>query len=465
MRQLLLTLIVLALSATGLAEPFIGLCGYIWFSLMRPDVLAWIEERSWFSMALAISTLLGGLRHVGLWPYQVLQNPLIWPVFALQAPILGSVLLAQIPELSMPYYNQYVRMLIVLLMIPILVTGKREIRILCAVMAVSVALLGAKMGIYGLVAGGVHFAQGHGGMMSDNNTLALALAMSIPLCWYGRTFYKNTIWKLSALGLFFGTIACVVMTRSRGAAVATAVCMLMIVLRSKRKVLTLVALVLMSLPGIYLTWDRFAERMATVKDPVAEASANSRIIYAGAALRLAADYPLFGVGFGMENEQRVITRYLPNDYLLRSLVIHNTYLQMLTDSGIPALAVYAVMLGGTVWWLGRSARRLKRLRPGQGLENIPYALQGAMVVFMVGSTFLSRTFFDFVYMIIFTAAAWYRIEQRELSEQPVVDTPAGEEQPEAAPAVEPVPVAAGAPPPPRQSRLARERALWKSGGE
>src|SRR5574339_169589 len=87
MRQILLILIVLGLSATGLAVPFIGLCGYIWFGLMRPDVLAWIEERTWFSMMLALSTLVGGLRHIALWPYQVLQNPLVWPVIALQAPI------------------------------------------------------------------------------------------------------------------------------------------------------------------------------------------------------------------------------------------------------------------------------------------------------------------------------------------------------------------------------------------
>jgi probable O-glycosylation ligase (exosortase A-associated) len=455
MRQLLLTGIVLILAATGIAFPFVGLCGYVWFSLMRPDILAWVEERSWYSMALAIATLLGSIRYVFDLPHRILLNRLVWPLLALQAPILASVFTAKIVDLSMQPYNQYVRMLLVLFLIPLLVKGKQELKIVWVVMAVSVALLGGKMGIYGLLVGGAYFAQGHGGMMADNNTLALAMAMSTPLCWYGRTFYRNRIWKIAAIAMFFGTIAAVVMTRSRGAALATAVGMLWIVFRSRRKVLTLAVLAVMSVPALYLTWDRFSERMSTIRDPISEVSANSRLVYSRAALRLAADYPMFGVGFGMNNQRMLITQYLPQEYGYRELVVHNTYLQMLTDSGVFALFLYVVMVFGTIWWLGKSAGRMKRLRTG--LEDIPYGLQGSLIVFAVGSLFLSRTLFDYMYMIILTSAAWYRIEQQELSEAET--TPARVPEPGPDLAADPAPaVAAGAPS--RQSRLARELELW-----
>jgi O-antigen ligase len=95
-------------------------------------------------------------------------------------------------------------------------------------------------------------------------------------------------------------------------------------------------------------------------------------------------------------------------------VVHNTYLQMLTDSGVFAFAIYVVLLWGTTWWLGRSAKRMREFDPK--LAAVPLALRASLVAFAIGSTFLSRVQFDLTYFVLMAAAAWMPIEHQRLLE-------------------------------------------------
>ena len=119
------------------------------------------------------------------------------------------------------------------------------------------------------------------------------------------------------------------------------------------------------------------------------------------------DHPLFGVGFGSTNFQALLDRYIARD---DSHVVHNTYLQVLVDSGVFAFLLYDLLLVTTWIWLGKSARRMRQTHPE--LEAYPAALQGGILAFAIGSIFLSRVTFDFYYILVATAAAWYLIEKQ-----------------------------------------------------
>jgi O-antigen ligase len=95
------------------------------------------------------------------------------------------------------------------------------------------------------------------------------------------------------------------------------------------------------------------------------------------------DRPILGVGFGSTNFQSLLPQYLG--------VVHTTYLQILVDSGLIVFMIYIVLLGGTIFWLGRSASRMRKTHPH--LEPYPMALQGAILAFAVGSVFLSPSTF------------------------------------------------------------------------
>jgi probable O-glycosylation ligase (exosortase A-associated) len=295
------------------------------------------------------------------------------------------------------------------LLIPVVVRSLPDLKWLLLVMAASIGLIGLKYAVSGFLAGGLRFNYGPGGLMSDNNTMATGLAMGMSLCWYfSRIFYSRLI-KAVGLILMVGSLSTIIMTHSRGGALAATAVLLLISLRSKRRSLTIAVLALLTFPSVWLVRGTYFDRLATLEDVQSETSAQSRIILARAALHMWQDYPALGVGFGSSNEQAILANYLqPGEESWAGTVVHNTYLQMLVDSGSFAFVIYVALLFGSIGYLSVSARRMKRTHPG--LELYPWSIQTGLVAFALGTLSLSQIRFDFFYMLLTTASAWYLIE-------------------------------------------------------
>lgn len=58
-RFVLLQMAVAGISLGALVNPLIGLYGYIWYSLARPDAMSWSEGALPHSLIMAICTLAG----------------------------------------------------------------------------------------------------------------------------------------------------------------------------------------------------------------------------------------------------------------------------------------------------------------------------------------------------------------------------------------------------------------------
>lgn len=394
-------------------RPILGLYGYYWFATMRPDILAWAGPNR-YSLALAVVTLLSNLpailRNVPLLVLNsILRNLLL---FLLMVTI--SVVVAVDPSLCFDRYGQFLRIFLMALIIPLIVSTEDHLRWLLVVIAGSLGLLGSKFGLWGLIRGGVAFTEGYGGMLSDNNTMALAFAMAVPLCWFSRLLVP---WKLARLGLTAAAVSClaaVAFSHSRGGVLAVGTGLLLIVLCERRKVLAMLMLAGAAAGVAYLVWDSLGSRMSTLKNPEIEASAKSRIELAKAAPRIWKDYPFFGVGFTESNQQRLIFKYVPPEYAAEyaGKVLHNNWLQVLVDSGIFAFLLYVWLLFSCMFRMWFAGRRLSRA--GAAAEAaIPQMIAVTLGVFAVGSTFLSRTSFDLYYVLLCTAAAWIEIQKRK----------------------------------------------------
>ncbi|HLI86853.1 MAG TPA: putative O-glycosylation ligase, exosortase A system-associated [Bryobacteraceae bacterium] len=399
------------IGALCLAAPFwprIGLYGYLWFGLMRPDLLAFAEGKYPYSLALALCTAIGASRYVAratVW----LRNPFCLWLLVLQLPVGLSVLAAVQPELSFERYQAYIRMILVLLLIPLLIAQVEDCRRLLLVAAASLGLLALKFGVYGVVHGGAELNSGYGEMLADNNFLALALAMTIPLAWHCRAFTSSSLIRALWVGVIGAAMAGIVMTGSRGGSIAMLAGLLFVFLRNRRNLVPLLVIAAFLAGAVYLVQDRYLNRMETLENVHAEASAESRLLHASIALKMASDYPLLGVGFGGFNYAALAPRYMDEyDPQLLNHVAHNSYLQMLVDSGIFAFLLYGGLLARTIIWLGRSAARMRELDPAY--EAIPLAIQGALIVFAVGSTFYSCQRMDLPYIFLMAAAAWRTIE-------------------------------------------------------
>jgi probable O-glycosylation ligase (exosortase A-associated) len=428
LRDALLFLIVLAIVGIGLAVPRVGQLGYIWFALLRPDILAWSPTDRPYSKMLAFGVLLGALRFI---PELLgaLGNPFFRLFLALQAWFLLSFLFAKDIDIAVAPYLMFVQASLVILFMPALFTSINHVRTLVLVMAGSVGVLGVKFGLYGVVAGGAQYAAGYGGSISDNNVAALGLATSIPLCWFIKDTIKSYFWKLVLAGCALLTMAGVVFFHSRGGVLALGAGVLYMAVRSKRKLLASLCLSAGAAVGVYMIRDTLFRRMSTLGSYETDGSSMERLRFWKGAIAMSFDYPIFGVGFGGTNWGRYSGPYLSTGTNNAQLFVHNNYLQVLVDSGYPALLLYCCLLFGSLFWLFRIARKL---RSGENKDNpdaqtgvsIAYALQGSLIVFVVGSTFLSRVMYDFAYMLLLCVACLWTAVQPLLQQSAAVPGPA-----------------------------------------
>jgi probable O-glycosylation ligase (exosortase A-associated) len=408
LREAIFLPVIVAICLAAPFAPRIGLYGYLWFGLMRPDLLAFADGKYPLSLALAVSTAIGAIRYIGqstLW----LKNPFCLLLLLLQVTVGRWVVAAVRPDLSAERYEAYIRMILVLLLIPLLIATAEDCRRLLLVVAASLGFLALKFGIFGLVHGGVDLNSGFGEMLADNNFLALGLAMAIPLCWHCRALTSSSWIRTGWIAVIGSAMAAIVMTGSRGGSVAMLAGLFFVFLRKRPNIVPMLLITAFLAGAIYLMQDRYLSRMETLEDVHREASAESRLLHAAIAVKMAKDYPLLGVGFGGLNYSALAPRYMDefNSQLLNH-VAHNSYLQMLVDSGIFAFLLYSGLLVYAILWLGRSAARMRDKNPEY--EAIPLAIQGALIVFAVGSTFYSCQRMDLPYIFLMAAAAWRTIE-------------------------------------------------------
>jgi probable O-glycosylation ligase (exosortase A-associated) len=419
MRALLLLIIVAALGVISItSKPRVAGYGYIWFALLRPDQLAWVVGVNYYSMFLALCVILGAFRMMVPGMEFLFRSKLAIGLMVLLVVSGICTVTAVNQTLALEAYWDFFRATMVLIMIPMLLRTPEEVRTMFFVAGGSIGVLGVKFGGFGLIHGGVRLV-GSYGHINDNNFVALLLVVGVPLCWYSASMLKRKWMRLAAFVFVFFSIVGVVLTFSRGGTLALAVALLLIALRSRHKVLVVTILAISVVPVVYLAGAAYADRIATVTDPMSEQSAASRIYLIKIGFNMWRDHPVFGVGFGRTNQQLLMPQYygqVVDSSRYAAKVLHNTYIQMLADCGALGITVYMAILLGAIYSMGRSARRtVAELRP------VPLGLQTSLIAFAVGSVSISAmpTFAAFP-VLITIAACWQAVAKQ--AEQP----PAGE---------------------------------------
>jgi O-antigen ligase len=197
---------------------------------------------------------------------------------------------------------------------------------------------------------------------------------------------RRWLWGLAFVLLTAGVLA----TLSRGALVGVGA-LLVWALLSRRIPLTGVlagAAASASILALALAfWSPLINERIELKGAVARDNADSRQAYWAAAVRMAADHPLVGVGpdrFGTESPDYIRN----NPVILPNPVVHNSYLEILAENGPFALAAFLAFLAAT-WRSLSSAHRRAVDRGDAAGRRLTTALQSTMVVVLVSSFFLS----------------------------------------------------------------------------
>jgi putative inorganic carbon (hco3(-)) transporter len=232
------------------------------------------------------------------------------------------------------------------------------------------------------------------GPLENPNDFAYLLACTIPIAAY--LVSANRRRRLAWSACFIVIVAAMLATFSRGALVGIGVLLLWGILTRRVPLWALasgivIALVVTALA--FTLWKPLLNVALHEKTHIAQSNTESREKLWAAALKLAERRPLTGVGPG--RFPREALPLLRNDtpslvkINISKLVTHNSYLEILSENGIPALLLFIAYLA-TAWRLLRRVQR-RAARDGDADERrLATALQASFIIAIVSATFLSE---------------------------------------------------------------------------
>ena len=228
-----------------------------------------------------------------------------------------------------------------------------------------------------------------GGPIEDPNDFAFLIVTVLPLV--GFLFVeerdRRALWGAS----FAILIAAALATLSRGALIGVAALALWAVLTGKVSIGGVLAgaAALIAVVVIALTfWSPLVNESVTRKGKIAHQNTASRMSFWDAALHMSYDHPITGVGPGRFGDESAA--YLGNrPSSLQNPVAHNSYLEIMAESGLPALLAFLAYLGGS-WGLLSRGRRQALAEGDEARVRLATALQASFVVAAVAGAFLSQ---------------------------------------------------------------------------
>jgi probable O-glycosylation ligase (exosortase A-associated) len=396
MRDILVTLIVLGSLPLILRSPVNGVLMWVWISVMNPHTQGWgFATQFPFAFVIALVTLFSMLftREPRALPWTPITLALLAFVAWMNCTLPFSLFIDE----SIEQWAKVMKIMLMTFVGIMLVKSHRDIHRLIWVLAISLGYYGIKGGIFTLRnSGGDRVWGPEGTFIGDNNAIALALIMIIPLMYY---LQQNTArrWLRHALtaAMILSSLAALG-SYSRGGFLAIAAMFAFMWIKSRKKAAMGGALLFAAPLLLLFMPSQWSSRMDSINDYQLDASAQGRINAWGMAWNLARDR-FFGGGFEIY-EPSVFAMYAANPTDVHAA--HSIYFQVMGEHGFVGLALY-LLLGVLTWrsanWIARSTEGNIELRWAGSLATM---IQTGMVGFAVGGAFLSLVYFDVPYYLM-----------------------------------------------------------------
>lgn len=388
-----------------LVTPFAGAMLWTWLSLMYPHSMTYGLVPFGFAAPVAGLTLLAFLlsRERALPPASATS----WAM-ALLIVFCGIAHLdAHDRVIGATRWDTIWKGLLLCLMTLAMLRSRVRLHGLVWIVALSIGFFGLKGGIFSFATGGAYRVSGaEGTIIGDNNHLAVALAMTVPLLLYLARHSARPLLRAGCWGFaFFATIAAL-FTYSRGGALALAAMATLLWLRAPRRWAMLAALALFAAVAIAFAPEALWQRFGSIDDFRQDGSAMGRLAIWRVSLILAAENPLTGIGFQGTALPQLVHRIDPT---VVARAVHNSYIEVLVEAGIFAFACHLTLLAAAALQLRRARRRSADLAEWRWAHDLAGMLQAALAAYAVGSFFISFAFYDGWWFLAAIAAALDRL--------------------------------------------------------
>jgi probable O-glycosylation ligase (exosortase A-associated) len=244
-------------------------------------------------------------------------------------------------------------------------------------------------------------------MINDNNHLAVALLMSLPLAQYLRNQTVDRHVRLALLAGMIVTVIAVIGTYSRGALVGLAALGLLGLLRMKHRFAYIAVAGILIAFTVHFMPTKYFDRMNTmnsVESVQSDQSVHGRLVAWQVAYFVARDRFPFGAGFYGPQLARVFQSYFPNE---RNHAAHSIYFQVLGEHGFIGLGIYLSILAAAFFKLAQIIRAGRRQIGKRWAADLGVGLQASLIVFCVSGAALSLAYYDlFVIIVCLLVPVW-----------------------------------------------------------
>jgi probable O-glycosylation ligase (exosortase A-associated) len=370
---------------------------FSWISYMNPHRYAWGFIRSFpVALIVALATMIGlvATRDKSSLPKDnaLILMGLLWLLFVF------TTYFAINQRDAWPHLNENSKIFLMIFVSVILINSATKLRYLLLIMALSLGLIGLKGGIWAILSGGAHRVYGPAGtFVGDNNDLALALNMALPLLLYLSKDEPRRWLKLLLRTTFIMSIVAIIFTYSRGGFLALALVSFLLMIKAKYKSLAVITLGIGSLMAMWIVPAKWGDRMNTIQTYEEDGSAMGRINAWKMAWNLALDRPLTGGGFETFTPQ-VFRIYAPNPDSVHDA--HSNYFEMLGEQGFIGLGLYLLLIASCIIRLRFLKSRIRRDPALQWAQHYPDMLQVSIFAYVLGGAFLGRAYFDMFYQLV-----------------------------------------------------------------
>src|SRR6185437_1638277 len=398
MRDIALALFVFGMIPFILMRPYVGLLVWSWLGYMNPYRLCYGFAISfpWVQL-IAIVTLVSMLFNKER--KTVKSSSTLILLFLLFAWTTLTTFYAVQSAHAWQTWEQFGKTLIMVLVTLMLVNDKKRMHWLIWVIVLSIGFYGFKGGWFTLVRGGAYHVYGPAkSFIADNNDLAQALCMILPLMRYLQLQATQKYMKIGLGALMFVNGIGILGTYSRGGLVALAVVSAALFLKSRQRIMILIVFVGLGVTAYHFMPAQWIERMDTLHHARETDSGQTRIQSWKFASNVALHRPLVGGGFDVYESAAMWQTYGPEDAVPRA--VHSIYFRVLGEQGFPGLVMFVALLFVS-WRNCAKVRRRTRDSPSDKWAfDLASMLQVSLLAFMTAGLATTSTYFDLSYQIM-----------------------------------------------------------------
>lgn len=398
MRDIILALFILGTIPFIITRPFFGLLVWSWLGYMNPYRMAYGFAYSFPWVFIIALVTLGSLaiskenKRIPLTAFTVL-------LFLFFAWTCVTTPFAIEHVAAIGKWKEFAKILLMVFVTLMLVRDRKRMDWLVWMIVVSIGFWGVKGGIFTALKGGNYHVYGPAAsFIADNNDLALALCMVLPLMRYLQLQATRKSVRVGlGVGMLFTGIG-ILGTYSRGGLIGLVIVAAALFLKSRKRLAIVVVAVVVGITAYHFMPPQWIARMDTLHHAKETDSAQTRIQSWEFAANLALDRPFFGGGFKAYESTAAWAQYGPPDAIPRA--VHSIYFKVLGEQGFPGLVLFLGVLIASWRSCTYVRKRTRKQAEDRWMYDLASMLQVGLLAYLVTGAATTSSYFDLSYQIM-----------------------------------------------------------------